>query len=59
VQNVIDDIQFRQARPPRQLLDGAAIGVARGKIHLGKRAGLAQPSVDQADALDKVIPVDG
>ncbi|MNO61713.1 hypothetical protein D3C76_523680 [compost metagenome] len=57
-QRQFGDIQFGQVRAARQLLDGAAVEVAGGKVHGGEGAAGAQVLVDQADAFEQLGPVD-
>ena len=47
-----------QSRAARQLLDRAAVEIARREIHRGEVAAGAQRVVDQADALEQLRPVD-
>ena len=52
------NLQFRAGRAASQLLDRAAVQVARGEIHRGEAARATQLRVDQADALEPFAPVD-
>ena len=49
---------FAQPRAARHPLDGGAIEIAGGEIHLGKRAAGAQDLVDRTDRLEELGPVD-
>ena len=51
------DFNFRMRRALGEILDGMAVIIASGKIHLGKIAAIAQYFVDQADALDEFLPI--
>ena len=53
------DFDFRVARSARKIFDGVAVGIARGEIHLGEFAAVAENLVDQADAFKKVLPFEG
>ena len=46
------NLQFHQFRAPRQLLDRAAVKVARRKIHVREVAAGPQRVIDKTDALD-------
>ena len=52
------DVQFAVRRAARQLLDRAAVGVARREVHRGEVAAVAQAGVDQADAFEQLRPRD-
>ena len=52
------NLQFHQFRAPRQLLDRAAVKVARRKIHVREVATGPQRVIDKTDALDQLRPVD-
>ena len=49
---------LRAVRTARQLLDGAAVEIARREIHLGKAAAGGKYVVDEADALEQFRPID-
>jgi hypothetical protein len=53
----VRDLQFRQARAARQLFDGAAVEIARGKIHAREIAARLQHVIDQTDALEQLRPI--
>ena len=52
------DVELGLARAAGELLDGLAVMVAGGEVHLGEIAALAEQGIDQADALDQLGPVD-
>ena len=52
------DIQLRALRAARQLLDRAAVERAGGKIHILKCAVGGEDSVDEAEALEQLAPID-
>ncbi len=54
----LGDIKFGAGRAAGELLDRAAVEVARREIHRGEGAAGVQPVVDQADALEELRPVD-
>ena len=56
-QRRLGDIELGKPRTARQMFDGAAIEIARGKIHAGEAICLAQLCIDQADAFEQVCPV--
>ena len=58
-QRLFGNFQFAAATATGQLLDGAAVLVAGGKIHRGKIAACAQAGIHQADVLEQLRPVDG
>src|SRR6266567_5809055 len=51
--------KFRAHRAARQLFDHSAIEVPAGEIHIGEIAAQAQRSIDKADALEQLRPIDG
>ena len=58
LQRADGDIELAQRRAARQLLDRAAIQVARGEVHLAEGAAATQAFVHQADVLEQLGPVD-
>lgn len=52
------DLQLGQARAAGQLLDGGAVEVARREIHVEENARRGQCTINQADPLDGLAPVD-
>ena len=52
------DVDLRVVRTPRQLLDGAAIEIARREIHVRKSAAGGKHVVDEADSLEQLRPID-
>ena len=52
------DVEFRAVCAARQFLDGASVEIARGKIHVVKRASFAEHAIDQADTLEQFRPID-
>ncbi len=54
----IGHLGLGQGAAARQLLDGAAVEIAGGKIHLLKAAARLEHVVDQAEALEQLRPVD-
>ena len=58
LQRPLRDLSLRQRAAARQVLDRAAVAVARPEIHRREGAGRAQPRVDKADALEEIGPVD-
>ena len=52
------DLAFGAIRTARQFLDGGAIEIARGKIHVLVAAVGGKRVIDEADVLEQVLPVD-
>ena len=49
---------FRVARSSREIFDGVAVVVSRGKIHVARKwLSVAENFVHQADALKEFLPV--
>ncbi len=52
------DVDFRTAGIARQLLDGATVKIARGKIHTPKTAARVKNLINQAELFDQLLPID-
>ena len=52
------DVEFGGVRSARQFLDGGAIEIARGEIHVLEGAVGGKRVIDQADVLEQFFPVD-
>ena len=52
------NLQFAEIRTPGELLDGSAIQIAGGEIHLRKAATISQHGVDESDAFEDFRPID-
>ena len=57
-QRALRDLGFREAGAARHLLDGGAIEIAGGEIHVAEGAAGTQHFIDWTDRLEELAPVD-